>query len=293
MGMIKEKIKNLINEAMGVDDFEINLSRPTRVELGDYSTNVAFELARREKTSPREVAERLVARIMLSKPDEIEKIEVAGGGFINFYLSNGFLQEQIGVMAHDDHYGLGDSLKGETIMVEFTDPNPFKLFHIGHLMSNTIGEAISRLHEAVGAKIIRANYQGDVGLHVAKAIWAMLDDQAMPDQNASLEEKASYLGKMYSSGASAFEENEELKEKIKKINDKIYSRSDGEINKVYDIGRVWSLEYFEEIYKKLGTKFDRYFFESETAKDGLEIVTKNSALIRKNLSFTRLISLSS
>ena len=57
-------------------------------------------------------------------------------------------------------------------MVEFTDPNPFKEMHIGHLMSNVIGESVSRLVDFSGATLARANYEGDVGPHVAKALWA-------------------------------------------------------------------------------------------------------------------------
>src|SRR3990172_1950594 len=66
------------------------------------------------------------------------------------------------------------------VMVEFTDPNPFKEFHIGHLYSNAVGEALSRLHEAVGHDVRRAIYQGDVGMHVAKSIYGMMEKVKSP-----------------------------------------------------------------------------------------------------------------
>lgn len=75
-------------------------------------------------------------------------------------------------------------------MVEYTQPNPFKPFHIGHLISNAIGESVSRIVEYSGSKIIRVNYQGDVGPHVAKAIYGLINF-GMPDESKSISEKAS------------------------------------------------------------------------------------------------------
>jgi len=149
--------------------------------------------------------------------------------------------------------------------VEYTDPNPFKELHIGHLMSNAIGESIARIIGSQGANVIRANFQGDVGMHVAKAIFGLIK---LKKENFSIED----LAKAYSFGATEFEEN---KQEITDINKKIYNRSDSQINDIYDKGKKISLDYFETIYKKLGTKFDEYFFESETGVVGKELVEKN------------------
>ena len=145
-------------------------------------------------------------------------------------------------------------------MVEYTDPNPFKEFHIGHLMSNTIGEAISRLYELSGAEVCRANYQGDVGVHVAKAIWGK---QQKPEFS---------WGEAYVLGADQYETH---KEEIDLLNKVIYEKTDATVNTLYAAGRAESLERFEVIYKALGTKFDYYFFESEVGPIGFEIVKKH------------------
>ena len=249
-------------------------------DLGDYSTNVAFVLAKKESKDPMKAGEELASK--LSKDKDLagifEKIEAVKPGFVNFYLSDGFLRENIKKIFSDKNYGFNETMKGKTIMVEYTDPNPFKLFHIGHLMSNTIGEAIARLYEASGAKVLRANYQGDVGLHVAKAIWGMKSmltkDNKRPTESSTMEEKMEFLGNAYVYGAHAYE-NPEFKEKIEEINDRIYKKDNLQISELYEKGKKWSLEYFETIYKKLGTKFDRYFFESEAASDGLRIVNEH------------------
>lgn len=152
------------------------------------------------------------------------------------------------------------------VMIEYTDPNPFKEMHIGHLMSNTIGEAVARLIENEGALVMRANYQGDVGPHVAKALWGLMD--------AGIAEPADAreLGKAYAHGAKAYENSPKVKEEIDAINRAVYAGANPEIAELWRKGRAVSLAAFEEIYRRLGTKFDYYFFESETAEPGMEIV---------------------
>ena len=159
--------------------------------------------------------------------------------------------------------------------MEFTDPNPFKEFHIGHLYSNIVGESLSRLFEATGATVKRANYQGDVGLHVAKAMWGMTKalGHNMPKDKDSLQEKVKWMGMCYAAGALAYEKDEQVRQEIVELNGKIFAQ-DKTIKALYQKGRKWSLEYFETIYKRLGTKFDYYYFESEVGKTGLTLVRK-------------------
>ena len=105
---------------------------------------------------------------------DIEKVEVAGAGFINFFCQKNFLRTAWATIEAGENFGANESLKGQKIMIEYTDPNPFKEFHIGHLMSNAIGESLSKIIEFHGAEVKRACYQGDVGLHVAKAIYGAM-----------------------------------------------------------------------------------------------------------------------
>lgn len=273
---LENKIKELYPDA----DFDV--LTPPSSEMGDYSINIAFFLAGKKSKSPKDIGEEVVAKFSNDKEFKkcFSKIEVAGGGFINFYLSDDFARSQLAKISGDKNFGFHDSFKGKKVIVEFTDPNPFKIFHIGHLMSNAIGEAIARLYEALGARVLRVNYQGDVGLHVAKTIWAILYElkDSFPKETEPLGKRIEYLGNAYVIGASAYENEGEPKARIEEINKKIYDRSDGRINKIYDLGKRWSLEYFEIIYKKLGTKFDHYFFESETGKDGLRIIDENEKI---------------
>lgn len=273
---MKETIKNLINNAiknLQLESVSFNIEHPEDLQNGDYSTNVSLVLSKKVGKNPRELAEDIKKEIEL--PSEIEKIEVAGPGFINFYLSHKYFEESIEeIIKQKECWGKNKLLKGKKVMVEYTQPNPFKPFHIGHLMSNSIGESISRIVEFSGAKTIRANYQGDVGPHVAKAIYG-LRQFGLPDSNLSVSAQAEYIGDCYVKGNNLYETEEEAKKEIDEINKKVYEKSDEEINKIYEWGRKVTLEAFEETYKILGTKFDKYFFESEMSEIGTKIVREN------------------
>src|SRR3989344_1663328 len=248
---IKKKLEKLVPKGA-----EFSVFRPERPEFGDYSSNVAMV----SKGNPLEAAEEFKKK--LEKSDLFEKVEVAGPGFLNFFISpEVFIKNVEKITEEKDGYGRNEILSNQKVIVEYTDPNPFKEFHIGHLMSNAIGESLARVFEASGAEVRRANYQGDVGLHVAKAVWGALK------QNSSVD-----WGKAYVAGDRAYKEDESAKKDISAINKKVYERGDAEINKLYDEGKKISLEYFEKIYKRLGTKFDFYFFESEGGIRGKEIV---------------------
>ena len=276
---MQEKLQNLIREALKKLDIEIKdiiLEHPADLKMGDYSSNVAMTVAKKNKTNPKELAEEIVKVLQQVEDNSLERIE-AKNGFINFYLSKEFFVDSIKEILENKNFGHNNLFKDKKIMVEYTDPNPFKPFHIGHLMSNAIGESISRIIEFSGAKTIRANYQGDVGPHVAKAIYEMLKNKDGTNsammEDMPLNEKANYIGQSYTRGNDAYETDEEAKRKIDEINKKIYDRSDEKINEIYDWGRRITLEAFEDIYKMLGTNFNYYFFESIVAPIGEKIVS--------------------
>ncbi len=280
---MKEKIEKLIKEVLKnfeIKDFNFSVEHSDDFKNGDYSTNVAMVYVKELKISPKELAENIKIELEKNLPKEIEKIEIAGPGFINFYLSREFFTGSIKeILKQKEGWGRNKILTGKKVMVEYTQPNPFKPFHIGHLMSNAIGESISRIVEFSGAKIVRANYQGDVGPHVAKAIYWMLKNKSAT--NSAMAEfvapskKALYIGECYVKGSDLYDTDKSIKKEIDKINQKIYDKSDQEINEIYDWGRKITLEAFEELYKILGTKFDYYFFESEMAPIGEKIVREN------------------
>lgn len=276
---IANKIKDLVKKAgveLGLDLAVVNLEHPDDIKNGDYSTNVALMYAKALGKSPREIADGIKNEILKNLPKEISKVEVAGAGFINFYLSREFFAESIGEIIKDENFGKGELLAGKTALFEYTDPNPFKAFHIGHLMANAVGETLSRIAGNQGATVKRICYQGDIGLHVAKTVWAMQEMRdKMPDDSDSFDEKIKFMGDAYVLGTNTYDENESVQAEIKNINKKLFEKSDEKLNELYDKGREWSLLYFDSIYKKLGTKFDDFIFESEVAELGKRTVEQN------------------
>src|SRR5262245_50204764 len=122
---------------------------PAELQHGDYATNIALVVAKALKKSPREVAQVVAEALQEEKSPIIAEVSVAGPGFINIRLSDTILRSIPARPGHSEVY------EGRKTIVEYTDPNPFKEFHIGHLMSNTIGESISRLIESQGAETKR------------------------------------------------------------------------------------------------------------------------------------------
>ena len=262
---MKSEIKELIKKVVGVDAPGFSVEISDDKSHGDYSTNVALILANptslklRGARNPREVAEEIKQKIGENKL--FSKIEIAGPGFINFFITDKVFVDNLKEV--DKNYGKGSELKNKKVIIDYTDPNPFKEFHVGHLMNNTIGESLSRIFEFEGAKVKRVCYQGDVGIHVAKAIWGKLQKSELA------------WGQAYAFGAEKFEVDESAKKEIVDLNKVIYNRSDKNINKLYDQGKKESLKRFDEIYKKLDTKFDYFIFESQAVPVGKKIVKDN------------------
>ncbi len=375
---MKDKIAKLITNIlveMGIPDVVSEVEVPEDASHGDYTTNVAMRIATSSKfkvqsskwKSPMEFALSVKERIQnlklrikneggdhniyqkdqkVSRKESlnqilqaIDRVEVAPPGFINFFLTEASLINQIDeVLKEKETFGTSktrdsgfenresknelqksesvsrnsklETRNSKKIMVEFAHPNTHKAFHIGHLRNITTGESIIRLLESQGYEVIRANYQGDVGMHIAKALYALLrlspyKDDVMKHLEGDRQAKArhgsfqvsqekardrvDFLGKAYAAGSKTFEDDPKAVEEIKDINYLIYaavqrfnkergikpSSTDYmqfvkgrsvEVDRVYELWketRGWSLDYFENIYKRVGSHYDRLYFESE------------------------------
>jgi arginyl-tRNA synthetase len=280
-----DQIKKIVKEAVENlgEDINVVIERPSDARHGDYTSNVALVLAKKLAKNPRELAESLTERIKQSAKDlGIEEITVAGAGFINFHMSTDYLFGELHKILENDDFVPTDRLKDKKFMVEYAHPNTHKEMHIGHMRTLITGEAIARLLAANGATVFRANYQGDIGPHVAKAIWGI--EQLMKERRLSLAElsdwlngdKAHFLGEGYARGSTEYEAN---KDAIDAINTELYAHvvNGGPVKEsrtwdMYIVTRQWSLDYYQEFYERFYTKFDRLFFESAMVASGKKIV---------------------
>ncbi len=278
--MIRKKIKKDLAQAVkkaGEKATDVQLEQPSNPKHGDYSSNWA--LARFPETSGFKSPLKLAKEIKENLPSKkyIEKIEVVKPGFINFHLSSRFFLENIKkVLEEKSNYGSSNLGKKEKAVIEFGQPNTHKLPHIGHFRSYSLGESLARLLEFSNFNVYRANYQGDVGLFVAKAIWGWKNKYDKTNtKKLSLKEKVDLLQKAYVYGSKNFKEDKKAGEEIKGINKRIYAKK-GKEYKLWKKTRKWSLDYYREMNKRLGTTYHKEYFESQTAKKGKEIVLKNS-----------------
>jgi arginyl-tRNA synthetase len=272
------KINNISDEDIEKIKFVVDINKD--IDRGDLYTNFALVTAKVFNQNPIVVAINLTEYLNQQLDKNIFKKIEAADAYVNFYLVDDFEVPKNTIIYHKD-------FTGKKIAYEYTDPNPMKEFHIGHLMNNTIGEAVSRLGSVAGATIKRYSYQGDAGRHLAVTMWGLrFMETPWPDsESISITDKVKFLGQAYATGNKKLsealdigKESEEHKKVISEIeimNQKIYDRSDEEVNTLYDQGREWSLQKFEELYEILGTKFDYYFFESITAPLGLFMVKEN------------------
>jgi arginyl-tRNA synthetase len=260
MHQFEEVIKNIAKDLYDVE-ISPSISRPEE-EHGDFATNVALQLATQTKKMPRQIAEEISAKI--SETRIYKSVEVAGPGFINVRLADDMIAEMSAQATK-----FPQRLAGQEVLVEYGDPNPFKEMHIGHLYSYIVGDSISKLFEAQGATVHRLSYHGDVGLHVAKAIWGMKKNMD-PESATDID-----MGMFYAAGAKAYEADEQAKAEIQVINEQVYSRSDDEINRLYDLGKQKSFEYFKEVLGAFSIKSEKPYLESQSAPIGIDFVNKN------------------
>lgn len=291
--VIKEAVSKALKLGFGLDIQNVEVQVPVNSEHGDYSTNIAMQLAKELKDSPMNIAHKIDE--YLDDDEDLKKavgnVEVLAPGFINFTLGHDYLLQVLN-NSLDEKFGNNSEFDGQKVIIEYTDPNPFKILHIGHLFTNMIGESLARLYEAGGAEVKRANYQGDIGLHVAKSLWGiekLLKQRGLSWADISglgLVERVNFLSEAYLYGAGEYKKGEEsVVEDINRINYVPFHMvdpvvfpdiSESVINrgfeKMFLEGREWCLEYFEGIYKRMGTKFDYYFFETEASREGYKIV---------------------
>ncbi|MDR1970250.1 MAG: arginine--tRNA ligase [Candidatus Nomurabacteria bacterium] len=271
-------VRDTVRELFATD-VEVQLLRP-ETKFGDLATNVALTLAKPLGKNPREIAEQIVEK--LKKQDIFVDVKVAGAGFINMRLSDAYLIRELNKMlATSGTYGRPNFYEGKIVVTEYSDPNPFKVLHVGHLYTSVVGDAISNLIELAGGKVHRVNFGGDVGMHVAKTMWAIIDALGgeKPEKLAEIpkEKQADWLGEQYVIGTRAYEDDPAAKAAITENNKKIYALfkdndTESPFAKIYWTCRQWSYDYFNDFYDRIGSKFEKYYPESKTAEIGLATV---------------------
>ncbi|MBI2592615.1 MAG: arginine--tRNA ligase [Candidatus Colwellbacteria bacterium] len=263
-------IRELIASEVGSLDVKVTV--PEFSNQGHFSTNVAFLLAEKNKTSPIGAAEGLRQKLLKNpKAKVFSKIEVANPGYLNFWFTPEYIQSEfLKIAKAKDTYGKSNLGSGKKAIVEYSSPNIAKAMHVGHLRSTVIGDAVANIHEFLGYKVIRWNYIGDWGTQFGKLIAAY---KLWGSKSAVEKEPIEALTSLY------VRFHDELKRKpgLEKRGQEEFQKleeGDKENRTIWEWFRKESLEDFERIYKVLGVKFDTSIGESFYEKD-LKNLTAN------------------
>jgi arginyl-tRNA synthetase len=210
----------------------------------------------------------LLVRDALVNAAGISRIE-AVKGYLNLYFETvkyaGRVVET--VLEQKSRFGSGPAT-GQRVMIEFSQPNTHKAFHVGHLRSAILGDALARIIEFAGNNLVRANYPGDMGLHVIKWLWAYIKYHSGEEPDTDITE---WMGKVYADASRRLEENPDLEAEVRAVYAR-WDKRDPEVVALWEKTRQWSLEGFHQMYDQLDIRFDKYYFNSEEEDPGKQVV---------------------
>ena len=227
------------------------------------------------KKNPHEIALEIKEKISDKNFEDIQVL----GAYINFFVDKKKFAENIikEILKEKENFGRSNIGKKEKTMIEFSQANTHKAFHMGHIRGTSLGESLARISEFQRDKVIRANYQGDTGMHVAKWIWCYkkyhLKEKIQKDEL--------WIASIYVDAVKKLSKNEKLQDEVNEINKKLEERKDKELIKLWKKTREFSLNSLEKIYSELNTHFDNYFFESEVEQKGKKI---SNELLKKKIA---------
>ncbi|MEM5799165.1 MAG: arginine--tRNA ligase [Candidatus Aenigmatarchaeota archaeon] len=280
---LREKIIKTISKSLKQIEFLRNeeiekFIEPSREDYGDFACSIAFNLAKKLKKSPFDIANDIVEKI--EKEKIIEKVE-AKNGYVNFFLNYEFIAKELikEIRKNKENYGRTKIGKGKKIMVEFSQPNPVHPMHIGHARTTLIGDSLSNILEFNGYKVIRANYMNDVGLQVAKLVTAykLWGNNKKPEEKADL-----WLWKFYVKFHEEAKNNKDLEDQAREMLRKFELLKDKNVSKLWRKIVNWCIDGFKETYKKIDVDFDIYFYESDYRDLGKKLVFE---ALKKNIAF--------
>jgi arginyl-tRNA synthetase len=218
----------------------------TNPEFGDYQANLAMSLAKKLGDNPRNIANLIVSKLAV---EEIcEKVEIAGPGFINLYLKNSFVTEQLQLLSDDKRLGFKAAQNPQTVVIDYSAPNVAKEMHVGHLRSTVIGDAMVRILMAQGHQVIRQNHMGDWGTQFGMLIEYLIDS-GWSEQNA--ENSIADLELLYRQAKQKFDADGGFAERAR---ERVVLLQNGD---EYTL-KLWaylvneSIAHFNQVYSKLG-----------------------------------------
>lgn len=237
------------------------LARPSK--NADAQVNVALGLAKRLGKNPREVAEQIARSVDVA--GVCRNVKVAGPGFLNITFDDAFLAQQLREMAAGESLGVRNATVAETVVVDYSAPNVAKEMHVGHLRSTIIGDALVRMLEAVGHRVVRENHIGDWGTPFGMLIEHLID---LGEDGAARELSVGDLDAFYKQARQKFDSSPQFQDRARQ---RVVALQAGDA----DTLRLWNLlvaesaRYFAQVYEKLDVRLQHADLRGESTYNHL------------------------
>jgi arginyl-tRNA synthetase len=263
---IKQQIINTIEAEQDIK-LEVPIKKPPQEEFGDLSLP-CFQPAQKQDQDPKEFAKKLV-HLNYNQPERyFSKIE-SKGPFLNFHLNNKKVaQELVKGLNKKGKELFSDENKGKQLMIEYPSPNTHKNIHVGHLRNVCIGNCLRELYTTKGYEVIPVNYINDLGAHVAKSIWGIMN---LKDGDIPRGVEQEFFADIYQKVSQKAKENERIREEIEEIKQKIENKQE-EIWEMLKKTKNLSLSSIRKILKELDVYHHQTYFESDLIERGQKII---------------------
>ncbi|MCW3170874.1 arginine--tRNA ligase [Shewanella subflava] len=259
--LLQQTIASFQQQGIVPADFQarIQVDRTKDKSHGDLATNLAMMLTKVVGKPPREVAQLIIDT--LPKSSHVAKVDIAGPGFINFFIDDNALANQLQQALNDDHLGVALPAK-QNIVVDYSSPNLAKEMHVGHLRSTIIGDSVVRALAFLGHNVIRQNHVGDWGTQFGMLLAYMEELRAAQGEQATLE--LSDLENFYRAAKVRFDESTEFATRARQLVVKLQS-GDAYCNKLWREFNDISLSHCLDVYQRLGVSLTREDVHGESA----------------------------
>lgn len=258
--LLETRLAQALQKAGAPADAPPMLGPATRPEFGDYQGNGVMGAAKKMGLKPRQLAEQVAA--VLDLEDIAEKVEIAGPGFINITLKNEWLASHLGQVLADQRLGVATAACPQTVVVDYSHPNLAKEMHIGHLRSTAIGDAIVRILEFLGHRVIRHNHVGDWGTQFGMLIAYL--DHLEREGREDLSGKLADLEEFYRAAKQRFDEDGDFARTSREYVVKLQG-GDAHCRQVWERFIDESLHHCEQVYARLGVTLKREDVRAESA----------------------------
>ncbi|ARD20771.1 MULTISPECIES: arginine--tRNA ligase [Shewanella] len=267
--LLEQTIDSFKQQGIIPADFQarIQVERTKDKSHGDLATNLAMMLTKVAKKNPREIAQLIIDNLPASS--HVAKVDIAGPGFINFFIDENALANQLQHALTDEHLGVSLPEK-QRVVVDYSSPNLAKEMHVGHLRSTIIGDSVVRALEFLGHDVIRQNHVGDWGTQFGMLLAYMEELRAANGEQAALE--LSDLETFYRAAKVRFDESTDFATRARNLVVSLQS-GDEYCNKLWREFNDISLNHCHEVYERLGVSLTRKDVHGESAyNDDLEQV---------------------